>query len=671
MSNYLFYKFFFIPVGWGQYYLANFSGIIDGFIRVPFGEEDYKRIFQIDILGVRERNALFWGRYVTAFFGVGSVYLVYLLSKKMFNEWVGLMSAFLLAINFRHVLNSHIGLPDIYNAFFLLLALIFIYNVWRKPSLVNYLLAAVTCGISLSVKYQFFSFLPFLMVHLDLSLKQKDLEDKFRFLFSKKALLVPLIIIFTFVLLNPYLFIKIEETIVWLTNVSLKYGVGTRTFMPYSFYYLYKWGMGKAVFLLVLVGMCVMLFRNSKRFLFLFSVVFPFFYITSYYTAGGYYTRNFVTIIPILLIFVGYFLYELYLLLKVNKYLSTIFILGLLLLAGFSNLKNSYVVTLSYSKPWNFAILAMWLGKNIPDGARVSAHSSVPLAPSSVRLPYDFEESFSLAEFVKDGADFAVTNLDWETSNFYWWIRPSEEPLKQFADYKFGKPVFLMKDTYEAMVLEELSDYAIYTVLNPWQAPDSNFIVAKIPKYNVVKKEIKMYFNFDKDTEGWFKKGEYGIIGNSFSYKEGGLFSAMQVSNSPAIRWSSKPIDIRGWEGFGVEALMIANSQTTGVKNGFIFVEFYKNEHDAELGENRLAVRVSLRNEVVNKETKVNIFGELPTGANYMTLGFRVYKSVLTEVLLDELVVYNAEVIEDPGDWKLTPLRLDNNILFPNSHGNL
>ena len=38
---YLFYKFFFIPVGWGQYYLANFSGIIDGFIRVPFGEEDY------------------------------------------------------------------------------------------------------------------------------------------------------------------------------------------------------------------------------------------------------------------------------------------------------------------------------------------------------------------------------------------------------------------------------------------------------------------------------------------------------------------------------------------------------------------------------------------------------------------------------------------------------
>ena len=214
LSNHIFFKLVFIPASWLKYFAIHTADIANGVITFPLEDELRDRIMQMEILGERERNALFWGRAVTAVFGTGSVLLVYLIGKRLFGYWAGVAAALLLAVNYRAVLNSHIGLPDTYNAFFLLLAFLAALVLLKEPTRRNYILAGLAAGLSLSTKYQVFAFFPILLVHLFHSWEQKGNSERVKHLFRVDALFVPVLAAFTFVFLNPYAFVKIEETVV-------------------------------------------------------------------------------------------------------------------------------------------------------------------------------------------------------------------------------------------------------------------------------------------------------------------------------------------------------------------------------------------------------------------------------------------------------------------------
>ena len=216
--NYFFYRVLFVPFYWMKYYLVHIPQILEGMIHLPIAPLESHKLLQTYIFGHREINVLFWGRYITASFGVGNVLLVYLLAKKLFGKSTGLIASLLLAFNFRHVLNSHIILPDIYNAFFLLLALIMTINLWHKLSIVNYILAGSAAGLFFSVKYQFVSFLPLFLVHIYHSFEGKKLNIKK--LFSTKAFAGAFSIPLVFLLINPYFLINIENAIYWMQTIS-------------------------------------------------------------------------------------------------------------------------------------------------------------------------------------------------------------------------------------------------------------------------------------------------------------------------------------------------------------------------------------------------------------------------------------------------------------------
>ena len=80
-------------------------------------------------------DSLYWGRYVSAFLGSISIIVVYILASRFFNnKFVGLLSALFLAVNYRHVLQSHFALFDVPNGLFLMLALIAAYEIFQKQS---------------------------------------------------------------------------------------------------------------------------------------------------------------------------------------------------------------------------------------------------------------------------------------------------------------------------------------------------------------------------------------------------------------------------------------------------------------------------------------------------------------------------------------------------------
>lgn len=620
LVNYISYKYIFIPVSWTRFYVENLSRIVDGFIKLPLAGKEYQRIFQAEILGEREINALFWGRYVTAFFGVGVVFLTYLLSKNLFGVNAGRVSAFLVAVNFRQVLNSHFGLPDIYNAFFLLLSLVTSWFLLKKPTVKNYLFASVAAGFFFSTKYQTFSFLPLLFAHLVNAFKENNWKKGIRFLFNPSAIMVPLVILITVVILNPYQLIHIEETIGWFNLIFLKYRMGKMQLDFYPYSYLYHIGIGKLASVLIIIGILISLVKQRLKSIYLLLAIIPIFYTLTYYSGGGFYTRNFVTITPILLIFAGWFLVAVT---KVRLQISTkIVIFVLLFIVGRESLVNSLVVVREYRSRWNIEKVAGWNNNNLPLKSTVAAHPSVPLPDGIKVIPYGLDDGqFSLEEFKELGANFIVVNLDYATAGFYGWMT---ESTKKSLEY-WNKPLDVLEKTFTAMAIREISDYAIYSVLKPWQAPESNFVVAKVPEYKVV---------------------------NSSMFKR-------YLFTPPQPIWNSEAIDVNGWMGYLIDYKM------SGEGRGYVYLSFYKELDDVGNVGKRLAVRLSSR-----YNTK-SLLGRIPVGSRYMVIGFDTYDSYKAVSYLDSLEVYQADVKADFSGYDIKGVKLDEGIIFPNSHGNM
>ena len=139
LTNYIFYKTFFIPLEWSKFLIRNVLNYPVGYLEIPNDPIKLHDFFYRETLGDSWINALFWGGYVTGLFGVLVVVATFFIARRLYSTRAGLIALFLVAINYRHVLNSHLGLPDIYNAFYLLLSFWFTLNVFEKPTGKNYL----------------------------------------------------------------------------------------------------------------------------------------------------------------------------------------------------------------------------------------------------------------------------------------------------------------------------------------------------------------------------------------------------------------------------------------------------------------------------------------------------------------------------------------------------
>lgn len=670
------FKFLIIPLNWVIFYIEHIGQIVDGGLKIPLSQVNYDRYFRSAILGRQELNILYWGRYITALFGVGVVFLTYLLSKKLFGSLVAFSSAFFVAVNFREVLNSHIGLLDIYNAFFLLLSIIAAFKVLETPSRKNYIITGITNALYFSTKFQVFSFAPFLLAHLTLCYQKSKgdialfIKSLFSFNFAVALAIVPILVAIT----NTYHLIKFELFIETQKYVVAKYGMGNNVLNMYPIAYLYQIGIGEILSVLFLLGVILGLVKYTFKTVFLLSVVVPFLFVFLYYSRGGFYTRNFVTIIPILLIFtgisIGFFCEIISRVIKIKKISYVIYLL-LVIAISWSNIEKSLVIVKEYSKPWNINVLSSWLVKNIPAGSTISAHSNVPLPIDDVkRLTYEPNIFFSIDEFKEEGTpDYAIADFAWATNGFYWWMgggNPKEDLL-----HYWKKPLDILEYSYPAIALRELEPFMVYSVFNSWQAPDTEFYVAKIPKYTVGGKNKAVSYSFDKDTAGWMKAGKFWTTEDNLRWEKGNLIIEEKPIRLTSLRWQSPIIEISDWPGYIIEFKTITESGLPQIRAGYLFTNFYKSLDDAKNSKNRVGVRVSSRTNISGKWLDKSLIGNIPGDSKYMTIGF--YSDALATSLskLGSVTVYNADVVADYGGVKLNPLHIDEGNLFPYSHGNL
>jgi len=676
LINYAFFKSAFIPMAWARYYITNIFQIIDGVIHIPIADLEAKKIFQTVILGERERNALFWGRYVTATISVGNVLLTYLLAKKLFGKHVALLAAFLLTFNFKQVINSHIGLPDMYNAFFLLVALLAAVNLWKRPGRLNYLLAGISVGLSFSIKYQIFAFFPFALTHLYISVAGRKID--FAKLFSRNFFIGVLVVPLVILILNPYHFLYLDETIKIIKGVSVKYGMGTKNLNLYPLSYFFYIDYGPPELFAVFVGLAVAIKKFTKKTLLFLAYLIPFMFMIVYYSIGGFYVRNFITTTPILMIFASIAIWEMILLVrKFGKKISLVVLLITLFAMVFIPGRNAIINSYNYTKPWGYDIMRPWILENLPTDVIVATHpfDASNLKIKSSRTEVEISGNYSLVEHKEAGASWVLFDLNQAGSPFYFWMNYSFDEVDLF----WNKPLDIMRNMFHGIAAEELFRYQVYAVTKPWQAPDTHLLAIKLPDWPEVKMEEVGIFTFDNGSQGWVVYGENKQAGPEYkleprvgSQDAGSLVFNPGGARYPTVRITSPLIEIKEGHLYKIEGFLKTQEiLKPREREGFIRVDFYSEDFDPE----KVGIVSSVSSRVYGTDEwmKKEIIERAPETAKFLTVSFQIQITTRTKIWLDDVSIKESvgKVLDITSQPPYDRRDIDLNYVYPNSHGNL
>lgn len=628
--------------------------------------------YNIEIFGNQGINALFWSRHITAVLGAFSVFITYLVGTKLFDKKTGLFAAFFLAFNYRHVYSSHFALSDVPNSLFAVLAFLSCLFLFKKNSLKNYLLTGFFLGLYFSIKYQVFPVFSFLFVHLYWVLKQR----KPQIIFDKKVFLTLFLMLFLFSILNVHIFFNLETARYWIEKVYLRYGAGFNKFNFYPLYYLFYWGIGPFPSLVIILGIIIGLLLFPLESFLMLSFILPFFFVFLYYVSGGTYVRNFTTIIPFLMIFAGlFFSVILNFLTKITrkKSLALIVVLFLAIIVNLESIKNSSVLSISFLNPWNRPLLQAWAEEKLPKAARIANDNlGLEYTRSSI-IPWNVNEENSIAELQEGDYDFAVGDIDWRQSLLDWWFSTAPSEL---IKYKI-MPYVLLDNSYNGIAMLEFLQYSVFEVYKPWQAPELNYFISKIPqKLDNPGKQIYS-FNFNEDEEGWYgvdtdnnrkTKGFYwdGKGGNT---REGSLVYGEGVNVHQPTRYSSRLIPIRPGKVYTAVGFIKTEDELPKARqrDGFLRLDFYEDSDLTKVGRGGINKSVSGRVYGTTNWVKKQTSMKAPDKANFLTISLQkdFYGG---RVWVDDVKIYESDRM--PENFPEVPLiksTIPKEVLYPNS----
>ncbi|MBI2028431.1 MAG: glycosyltransferase family 39 protein [Candidatus Levybacteria bacterium] len=596
---------------------------------------------------------LFWSRFLTAFLGTASVFLVYKIGQKLFNSHVGLISAFFLTFNYRHDLSSHLALSDIPNSFFVLLAFYACVLLLEKNTMRRYLFTGVCVGLSVSMKYQIFALFPFLFVQLIWIFKKKNIGEFFNKNFILSLTIVPVI----FCLLNIYLLLNLETALPVIEYVGKRYGVGQYNHLNYyAIFNLYKWGIGPLPFLSIILGILVLSLRQFKKSLFLLSYVLVFMYVFLYYSSGGAYVRNFTTVIPLLMIFAGYGFYQLTLSIKFfNKKKLNVFLIVLLIFINLEPIKNSIILAKDYSRPWSRDVLDAWVEENMPEGSNVrNDNLGISSTISKALNVYHWEhaQENSIEELIDARDDFAVLNIAWHQIFFLWSdTRIEYSEILKYMDIPYRK----LKDTYYNLALEEFKNYTIFETYKSWQAPEDSYFIIKVPLFPKDRGKRIKEFNFTENIGGWKFYDFSGsntiekIVWNDGEGSEevGSLEMTADIYNAEFSRLISPFIKIIPGRKYLIEAYVKNGIELKeNQRDGFFRIDVFNGSNFNSLSQGGLTTAVSGRIYGPISWKKKRILLKVPENGNYLTISFqRSSLGAQIPYFLDDIVVYEIKNI--------------------------
>lgn len=264
----------------------------------------------------------FFIRLVSVLFGTGTVFLTYLVGKKMYNKRVGLFSSLVLGVTFIHVVMSMIGRLYVISTFFVVLLFLACFTLAKKGKFRNYFFSGLVLGLVNSVKI-FPASLSLLLTASVLTLTPFR-EVSFGIFFKRTALFLFMISVafVVFIIGSPGIFFYPEHTFntiyssykaifisgTWGMNYySPLVGLPSWLWWPH---FLSESGLFFPIIASTFLGLLIVLYRVFTKFrkeeILLLSVMVPYYY--SLMVAASRREEFVVFITPFFALFSGIFL---------------------------------------------------------------------------------------------------------------------------------------------------------------------------------------------------------------------------------------------------------------------------------------------------------------------------------------------------------------------------
>lgn len=582
------------------------------------------------LFGNRSVYAMYWSRAIAASIGGLTVILLYFVGKKLFTREVGLFAAFFLAINYRHVLGSHFGLPDVHNSFFALLSLFTSALLLEKNTQKRYLFAGIAAGLVFSIKYQVFAFLPPLFAHVIWTVRTKRLS----YFIGKHAWIAAISAFVTFVIINPFYFPNIENAFFRNRQDIGRYQMGVLGLRIYPYFYLFHWGIDRLPAILVVIGMFLMSLRDTLKFFLMFMFVGSFFAFMTYFSNGGIFPRNFVTPMPYLMLFAGYgfsFIVKFIRSFVKPSYIYGIIVVLLLFIINFRPIKNILLLDTHYMKPWGIDMLANWFDHVLPENSTIRTYQLFmfmnykgqdALERKKIEvLDWDYSKGpNSLAEFSRERTDFAIIQIQSLQSVTYWWRQfPRSTWLFNYREV----PYDYILESFYGLTLRELLRHTVAEFYKPWQAASEfSFLVFKIPTAPLSLDRRIARFDFADATTLWNDIDPFNLSPMTRVWDSG----SMQIppgGGDATTRLVSDPIAIVGGKHYTVFGWIKNVTDKPEQEDGFLRVDFYLDSSAKTLSLTSLDVAISQRATTSGEWNQIQANAKAPEGAMYMTVSFQ------------------------------------------------
>lgn len=369
---------------YGQFplYLAYFSGRIFFSVDQP--------TFTQAILALR-----FW----STLFSIGTIFIVYLIGKKIIQPFNLFAICYLLfAVSFAPGLiqSAHFGTTESILAFCFLTLVYLSLKILEEPSLKNYLWSVFFLGIALGSKITSSIFITPLILATLWQLKNQDgIKEKLK-LVLKFIFFISLALSFTLVF-SPYLVLAYRESRgTLLYEISVARGKSqvfyTRQFINtipilFQFQKIFPYALGWPVFILGILGFLISLKSLNIKLLILSFSFLTYFLPQAFLFCK--WTRFMTPIFPFFPIFAAYFLNYLG---KLRSLKTLILVLSIVPGLVFSSI---------YFRPDIRFTASEWIYKNIPSGSHVLSETAnvvdIPITPPNYKIPITNYHLFSVS----------------------------------------------------------------------------------------------------------------------------------------------------------------------------------------------------------------------------------------------------------------------------------
>ncbi|MBI4097327.1 MAG: glycosyltransferase family 39 protein, partial [Candidatus Levybacteria bacterium] len=280
----------------------------------------------------------FVGRVLSALFDTGTVFLLFLLARRLFSTAIGLLAASFYTISVLPIQLSHFYAVDTLLTFFVLAVLFCLIRFYEKPTIPKVLLIGVCFGAALATKISASVLIisvglalcvDFLLLFLKKPHKPHIWFPHFP-LFAKHlfiyVVVIGLITIITFAVLEPYAFI--DRSSFWRQTYEQSNMTKSAFTFPYTLQYVGKinywyevknmflWGLGPILSTISFIGALYFTYlaiKKERKDRWAREVIIAVFFWTYFFIVGGFaigFMRYLLPIYPLLCLFAAVLIYR-------------------------------------------------------------------------------------------------------------------------------------------------------------------------------------------------------------------------------------------------------------------------------------------------------------------------------------------------------------------------